>query len=70
MNSTQHLSAIATTNSNCKAEIANRIQERNRRRIQDALADGCGCLKMKKLMRGDKFEVLFVTPLRALFLLK
>lgn len=57
MNSTQYSTTIATNSSNCKGDIASRIQDRNRRRILDALADGCDYLKMKKLMRGkDTFK--------------
>lgn len=48
---------IATTSTHYQGDIASRIQERNRRRILDALADGCDYLRMKKLMRGDTFKI-------------
>ena len=56
MNCNQNRTAIATTRSTCKGDIANRIQERNRRRIADALADGCDYLRTKKLMPRDTFK--------------
>lgn len=57
MHITQPQGSIATNSSNCKVNIADRIQERNRRRILDALADGCDYLKAKKLMGSrDTFK--------------
>lgn len=57
MNSTQPQGSIASNSTNCKTNIADRIQERNRRRILDALADGCDYLQMKKSMCGDSFKI-------------
>ncbi len=56
INSTQHSTSIATNWANCKEDIANRIHERNRRRIKDALADGCDYLRLSKILRGDTFK--------------
>lgn len=57
MNYTQHSTLMATNWTNCQEDIVNQIQERNRRRIEDALADGCDYLRLKKIMQGDTFKV-------------